>query len=59
VDRYRGAGVAPIVDRGTCAGTARIFDGVRRYDLSYEDLGERELEDAEDFAGRARLAVPR
>jgi len=44
-----------IVDRGTCAGTARIFDGVRRYDLSYEDLGERQLEDAEDFTGRARL----
>jgi hypothetical protein len=39
----------------SCAGTARVFDGVRRYDLNYEDLGERELEDDEKFAGRARL----
>src|SRR5678816_901136 len=57
-ERVEGAVVAVsrrIVDRGTCAGTARIFDGVRRYDLSYEDLGERQLEDAEDFTGRARL----
>jgi hypothetical protein len=44
-----------LVAGGSCAGTARIFDGVRRYDLNYEDLGERELEDGEKFTGRARL----
>jgi hypothetical protein len=28
---------------GTCAGTVRVFDGLRRYDLRYEDLGTAEL----------------
>ena len=28
---------------GTCAGTVRVFDGLRRYDLRYEDLGMAEL----------------
>jgi hypothetical protein len=44
-----------LVAGGTCTGTSRVFDGVRRYDLNYEDLGERELEDGEKFTGRARL----
>lgn len=28
---------------GTCAGTVSVFDGLRRYDLRYEDLGTAEL----------------
>jgi hypothetical protein len=28
---------------GTCAGTVPVFDGLRRYDLRYEDLGTTEL----------------
>jgi len=28
---------------GSCAGTVRIFDGLRRYDLRYEDLGMAEI----------------
>jgi hypothetical protein len=49
-----------LVGEGTCAGTSRIFDGVRRYDLTYEDLGERELtDDGGDFTGRARLCRAR
>ena len=39
----------------SCDGIARIFDGVRRYDLTYQDLGEREVGDGEKFGGRARL----
>lgn len=42
----------------SCAGTSRVFDGVRRYDLVYEDLGDASLED-ERFAGRARLCRAR
>jgi hypothetical protein len=48
-----------LTGEGTCAGTSRIFDGVRRYDLSYEDLGEQLVEDAEQFGGRARLCRAR
>ncbi|HZR81240.1 MAG TPA: DUF3108 domain-containing protein [Candidatus Binatia bacterium] len=42
---------------GTCAVTRRVFDGVRRYDLQYEDLGMVELEPAsgDGFGGPARL----
>jgi hypothetical protein len=28
----------------SCAGTVRVFDGLRRYDLRYVDLGQAELE---------------
>ena len=28
---------------GTCTGTVPVFDGLRRYDLRYEDLGTAEL----------------
>jgi hypothetical protein len=42
---------------GTCSGTRRVFDGVRRYDLRYEDLGVVELEPSGDerFGGATRL----
>jgi hypothetical protein len=42
---------------GTCAGTVRIFDGLRRYDLRYDDLGVRELEPSrhDSYRGSARL----
>jgi Protein of unknown function (DUF3108) len=42
---------------GRCAGTFRVFDGVRRYDLYYEDLGDTDLEASgrSSFAGPARL----
>lgn len=39
-----------------CAGVRRVFDGLRRYDIVYEDLGETELEESsyDAYAGRAR-----
>jgi hypothetical protein len=39
-----------------CAGTKSVFDGLRRYDVVYEDLGETELESSsyDGYAGRAR-----
>ena len=39
-----------------CAGTKSVFDGVRRYDVVYEDLGESELESSsyDAYQGRAR-----
>jgi hypothetical protein len=42
---------------GTCAGTVRVFDGLRRYDLRYDDLGVRELEPSrhDSYRGSARL----
>ena len=45
-----------IVTTGSCAGTMRVFDGVRRYDLRYEDLGSVELEPSsrDDYQGTAR-----
>jgi len=42
---------------GTCAGTVRIFDGLRRYDLRYDDLGVGDLEPSryDSYRGSARL----
>jgi hypothetical protein len=42
---------------GTCAGTVPVFDGLRRYDLRYEDLGVAELERSsrDSYRGSARL----
>jgi len=39
-----------------CAGVRRVFDGLRRYDVVYEDLGETELEGSsyDAYEGRAR-----
>lgn len=39
-----------------CAGVRSVFDGLRRYDVIYEDLGETELEDSsyDAYEGRAR-----
>ena len=39
-----------------CAGTRSVFDGLRRYDVVYEDLGESELESSsyDAYEGRAR-----
>lgn len=39
-----------------CAGTRSVFDGFRRYDVVYEDLGEQELESSsyDAYEGRAR-----
>jgi hypothetical protein len=44
------------VSTGTCAGTIRVFDGLRRYDLRYEDLGSVDLEPSsrDSYTGRAR-----
>lgn len=41
---------------GTCAGTLRIYDGLRRYDLHYDDLGTAELEPSrrDAYRGEAR-----
>jgi len=40
-----------------CAGTRHVFDGVRRYDTVYEDLGERTLEPSrrDAYRGPARV----
>jgi hypothetical protein len=45
-----------IVSTGSCAGTIRVFDGLRRYDLRYEDLGLVELEPSsrDSYRGPAR-----
>jgi hypothetical protein len=42
---------------GSCAGTLRVFDGLRRYDLRYEDLGEADLPPSrrDPYRGPARL----
>ena len=42
---------------GSCAGTVPIFDGLRRYDLRYEDLGMTDLPPSsrDPYHGRARL----
>lgn len=39
-----------------CAGVRSVFDGLRRYDVVYEDLGETELEGSsyDAYEGRAR-----
>jgi hypothetical protein len=41
---------------GGCAGVRNVYDGLRRYDVVYEDLGETELEESsyDAYAGRAR-----
>jgi hypothetical protein len=41
---------------GTCAGTVQVFDGLRRYDLRYTDLGTDELEPSrhDPYRGPAR-----
>jgi hypothetical protein len=45
-----------IVSTGSCAGTVRVFDGLRRYDLRYEDLGLVDLEPSsrDSYRGPAR-----
>jgi hypothetical protein len=45
-----------LVSTGTCAGIMRVFDGLRRYDLRYEDLGSVDLEPSsrDSYRGRAR-----
>jgi uncharacterized protein DUF3108 len=45
-----------ISQTGSCAGTRHIFDGIRRYDLRYEDLGASELEESsrDPYHGVAR-----
>jgi len=42
---------------GSCAGVVPIFDGLRRYDLVYEDLGMTEMETSrrDPYHGPARL----
>jgi len=39
-----------------CAGVRNVYDGLRRYDVVYEDLGETELEASsyDAYAGKAR-----
>lgn len=39
-----------------CAGVRHVYDGLRRYDIVYEDLGETVLEESsyDAYAGRAR-----
>lgn len=52
-----GAAVAQrLAATGTCAGVVRVYDGLRRYDLWYEDLGVDELPPSgrDAFAGSAR-----
>jgi len=51
------ASVSQQLARGEgCAGVRSVFDGLRRYDVVYEDLGETELESSsyDEYAGRAR-----
>jgi hypothetical protein len=45
-----------IVATGSCAGTVRVFDGLRRYDLRYDDLGLVDLESSsrDPYHGPAR-----
>jgi hypothetical protein len=42
---------------GSCAGTVSVFDGLRRYDLRYMDLGTSKLEPSrhDPYRGEARL----
>jgi len=42
---------------GSCAGTVAVFDGLRRYDLRYTDLGPATMEPSrhEPYRGAARL----
>jgi hypothetical protein len=41
---------------GKCAGIRRVYDGVRRYDLHYEDLGTADLEKSDEgYGGPTRL----
>jgi len=42
---------------GSCAGTVAIFDGLRRYDLRYADLGPETMEPSrrDPYRGEARL----
>jgi uncharacterized protein DUF3108 len=42
---------------GTCEGAVRVFDGLRRYDLRYDDLGVRPLEPSrhDAYRGEAHL----
>jgi hypothetical protein len=44
---------------GTCAGTFRVFDGLRRYDLRYDDLGTSDLAPSsrDPYQGSARHCV--
>ena len=46
-----------LASTGSCAGTVPIFDGLRRYDLRYEDLGMTDLPPSsrDPYHGRARL----
>jgi len=51
------ASVSQQLARGQgCAGVRSVFDGLRRYDVIYEDLGETELEGSsyDAYEGRAR-----
>lgn len=51
------ASVSQQLARGQgCAGVRSVFDGLRRYDVIYEDLGETELEESsyDAYEGRAR-----
>lgn len=45
-----------LVTTGSCAGTVRVFDGLRRYDLRYDDLGTEDLEPSsrDPYRGQAR-----
>jgi hypothetical protein len=45
-----------LASTGTCAGPVRVFDGLRRYDLLYDDLGDVELERStrDPYRGSAR-----
>jgi hypothetical protein len=46
-----------LASTGSCTGTVPIFDGLRRYDLRYEDLGPAELAPSwrDPYRGPARL----
>ena len=46
-----------LASTGSCTGTVPIFDGLRRYDLRYEDLGPAELPRSgrDPYYGPARL----
>lgn len=46
-----------LVATGTCAGTLRVYDGLRRYDLRYVDLGSAPLEPSshDPYRGEAHV----
>ena len=50
-----------LADDGRCGGTFPVFDGLRRYDLSFVDRGEVELEESgnDAWSGAARLCEAR